>query len=570
MRAIVCFLVLVFACQTCLASIGPNWMTTRTAYGGHAVVFPIAAGAYPTLRLEVGDPGTRMRASMRWTMPGTLLGYVGQTRLQASSKSFSVERGHDIIQFGGNTLVVPLLFADAPPVKSSADNHDCSMPHTTRVAQPELWLDMSDNSTLWRHWKSWSIGPTRVVLGKHRPPKHRRHLEMLSNADGRLVVRVEDRYDYRLLVDFECDYTYVPHELFVSDVLNKTNGNKISICGGEKQHLCFHLHADENVIRSGPYSHDTVVIGKQHARRLLVGHSVGTGEWSIVPLDLISPALGEVDMLAWFGVLIALQCLWTLAIYPGVARTSQRWALEPFSSLRTTSKEEEVVHDTSVFSVHSGNVAIVTTLHLITIMAVFGSLAVLLFGFNLPGSINIDLPPTYTAVVVWIASVLAILSISWPPVDGRPDEVRLMIYHVSNALRITAWLWAALRYELWLMQVIMLILSGFMVVRNGEMVLTAFYSSNKTIYRSTLARRRRLWTVYFFVNWLLSAWLLVGYTLPMLIDTWWSTLLFRVEFSIAIGVVISLWLPVYIYVSEQHHLANTKLLLLSTPPAHAN
>ena len=513
------------------------------------MVLALAPGAYPTVTVEAGEPGTRLTMSPRWDLPHTAVGYVGGMQLQQASRTYSP--GRELFKLGGVEAFLPLDMADMPAPVSPADGQACQAARRTRLARAQGWLDMSDDSLLWRHWVSWSIGPARIILGQHRPHRDRRAYEWLGNSTTGIGVTVDGGAQgalaARLQVDLNCDFTYVPLGIYGDLLRNKSQA--LRVCVGQQ---CVWLPLSDggvDAVRINRYgstddNNNDIVMGRLHARRFVIGTNVVSHELSVLPLDLLGPPINELDMLIWFGVLLAALCAWMLAIYPGACRTVYARLLAPFASAQTTRQ------DMSVFS--TDNASIVESLVVITTLVTIGTAGVALFGFRLDTVLNIDLPVAYTRAIVWVAAMLALLCTAWPAVDCRPEIVQLLVFHASNALRLCAWMVAALRYEVWLMQIVMVFTSALVTVRSGEMVLYALLASRYS-HGAPLARHRWLWTAYFSVFWLLSAWLFGGFSMPMLIDGWWSTLQYRVEIAAVVAFVVGVWLPFYMVASNTHH-----------------
>jgi hypothetical protein len=550
------FLVVLFGAGAVRGSLGPAWLSTRKVYGLHTEVLAIASGAYPTVRIEAGERGTRLSVSPRWDLTRTSVGYMGASQLYTTSRTLSTSDGVELFKLGSIEVLLPVAMADAPTPASPCDASTCTAARRTRQTRTEAWLDMSASSSLWHHWTSWSIGPARMVLGVHRPHADRRRHELLGNASAGIPVLVHG-VPATMRFDFNCDFTYVPHDAYIAILAGHTHVQVCASAGGGAAR-CFHIatHRDDiDVIRDGRYCSDALVIGRIHAQRFVVGHSLTLDELSVLPLDLIGPPVDSVDQLVWFGVLLALLCLWMLAIYPGACRTVRVQLLTAYTRATLS------VTDTSVFSAHNG--AVVDSLTLLTTLTAIGVSVVVVWGYQLDELLNIDLPLAYTRTVVWVAVALVIASAAWPSIDCNVNNVQLTVFHMCNSLRICAWLFAALRYDVWLMQMVMVIVSGLVTLRSGELVFYAFLARPRDM-DSLLARRRWWWSGYFASMWALAAWLFGGYTLPMLIDTWWATLAYRVEVAVTIGVVVGVWLPAYLVTKETLHRSALQLSLYTS------
>lgn len=573
------FLFLLLLGQPAAASLGPGWLSPSNAYGAHVAFLPAKSGehTYPMVTLHAGSPEQALDVEPRWDLQRPALGYAALSTLQTSSHSLvanALERS-ELFELGSAQLRLDVSLGDAGQPLSLADGRQCRAQHPERRPQPEGALSLSPATTLWRHWTSWSLGPTRLLLGTHRPHRGYRHAELLGNASSGIPILlpampppplVPAGTPRTLLVDLNCDYTYVPHDVYVrllsssssfsslssshsssfSSLREEERARSLRVCGAEDGAVCFALahHVDGvEALRWHGLDAPVVVLGRLHAERFLVGEHVTRDELSVLPLDVFGPPIDELDMLVWFAALLLLHAAWLLMVMPGALESVQRRLLHRYHHWETAPTDKALAeHDTSIFAV--GNTAFLRALTAITRLVIVCVAVTVVVGYRAEQTINIDLPAAYSQALVAFAVGAALLASAWPAADYRDQDIALLGHHQTLALRTAAWLFASLRYDLWIAQVIMLMLAATSCIRTGELVLAAGLASQRNA-DSVLWPRQRLWLALFLVEWLLAAWIFGGYTVPLLIDTWWATLVYRVEIATVIAILLAVGVPAY-------------------------
>jgi hypothetical protein len=324
----------------------------------------------------------------------------------------------------------------------------------------------------------------------------------------------------------------------------------------EPHRVCFTLQ--HGAVRVHRTRSDELVLGRVDAQQFILGHDVLRGAYSVMLADDVPPPFSKLDYVLVFGILLALVALWLLGVFPAATRPQRAAAqLLVLPRVAVAHYRANMASERSLLGLD--NMALLSALVLLTRLAVVGTLCMALVGFRIDRGISSDLPLNYTRALCALAMVLALRGASWPL--PRASYAALGVYHYSNALLAVCWLMAALHARQFVAQLLMAGAASVLCWRTGEMFMHVLLEPLLAHRGLALLRARAqwLWIVDAALCCAIAAWLFCGFTVPLLLDEWWDTTLFKAPLIVAAALLVCVFRPLHTFYSRYFERAESAL-----------